>query len=659
MKKGIIPYETTPEIEDKISKIGRTEDIKFSPDNKQFAIAETSSNKIHLFSIEINKDNASFRIIITKYSSITSQNLKYPHGVSFLGNKNLIVCNRNGGVTIFEIPADIYNDTEHSLKPIKKINGEGYIFSDVNSPGSIDVVRIDENFYQTYICNNFWNMISYHEIKIDCSVKVKNKGVLIEKGVKIPEGISTSPNKNWIAISNHVDGNVLIYKNSQNLNRNTQPNAILKGPVCPHGLRFNPNGDKLFVTDASSQYIYYYECIDGNWGESKVTCRPILMIDDATFYMARNAARDGGVKGVDVDNSNAVLLTTHKSEVIGFYNIDNLINEKCNFEDGKIEELSRQRDYSLKRFRKNTFERKWTLSSRIKKTTSNKYKKGIKKVKKIRTKFQIKYFTYKNKFSTNSLIDPSGPIVSLTTYGFRLKKVFIAIESIGNGYQKPSQIILWLNEQQKNSDPPNTLKRLEKRGLEIKYCKDYLCHKKYYPYLESESNFKKAFATADDDVIYPRYWLQELFKSYNTDPSVIYCYRAHKIGLLDKQFLPYNDWQICNDTLPSHENFITGVSGVIYPPEFLNYLKLQGDKFENYCPKNDDIWLTLNAIRSGHKIAQIEASPILFKAVPGTQKESLKKYNMTGGGNQIQLINTFTQQDLEKLNSHLQPEFSH
>ena len=53
MLKSEIPYDTTPEIQNIISKIGRTEDIKFSPDNKRFAITELYEKSIHLFSIKI------------------------------------------------------------------------------------------------------------------------------------------------------------------------------------------------------------------------------------------------------------------------------------------------------------------------------------------------------------------------------------------------------------------------------------------------------------------------------------------------------------------------------------------------------------------------------------------------------------------------------
>jgi len=112
---------------------------------------------------------------------------------------------------------------------------------------------------------------------------------------------------------------------------------------------------------------------------------------------------------------------------------------------------------------------------------------------------------------------------------------------------------------------------------------------------------------------------------------------------------PYNEWRPCEDTQPSHLNFITGVSGVIYPPGYLKYLKQQGGAFTQSCPYDDDIWLGVNALRSGFKVAQVGSQPRLFPTIPGSQKERLYTINVLSGLNQAQLRRTYSDADLMAL----------
>ena len=59
---------------------------------------------------------------------------------------------------------------------------------------------------------------------------------------------------------------------------------------------------------------------------------------------------------------------------------------------------------------------------------------------------------------------------------------------------------------------PKELKELMKRGLEIRFCKDIGPHGKLIYALKE---FPDAIVvTADDDMIYPKDWLEKLFESY-------------------------------------------------------------------------------------------------------------------------------------------------
>ena len=265
---------------------------------------------------------------------------------------------------------------------------------------------------------------------------------------------------------------------------------------------------------------------------------------------------------------------------------------------------------------------------------------------------------WKNLSSKESVLDPHGPVVSMTTYGARTELAYLAIESIARGRLRPSRFILWLEARHELDEPPKSLQRLAARGLEIHPAQKIGPHNKYYPYVENETGFTLPLATADDDTLYPLVWLQQLYAAFRSNPNVIHCHRARRMGLDANGFLPYIDWSKCRTTHPSHLHFVTGVSGAIYPPELQALLKQAGAAFVQCCPTADDIWLTAIALRSGFKVAQVHALPRKYPVVPGTQRHKLFAANVLRGDNQAQLIRTFSQHEIAQLYA-LQKSGSH
>ena len=121
MAASRIAYEAPSEIRDVISGIGRTEDIKLSPDNKQLAVVDYLDNRIFLFSIRIDTAAATPKITIFNYSEISSASLCYPHGVTFLGNDHIVFCNRFANVDVFRIPPMGNESHEYDLESLKSI----------------------------------------------------------------------------------------------------------------------------------------------------------------------------------------------------------------------------------------------------------------------------------------------------------------------------------------------------------------------------------------------------------------------------------------------------------------------------------------------------------------------------------------------------------
>jgi hypothetical protein len=241
-----------------------------------------------------------------------------------------------------------------------------------------------------------------------------------------------------------------------------------------------------------------------------------------------------------------------------------------------------------------------------------------------------------------------GPVVSLTSFGNRIDTVYLAIESIARGYTLPSELILWLDDEVRYHSLPPTLQRLARRGLTIKLSKNYGPHTKYYPYVASQQRFSLPLVTADDDIIYPRHWLQTLTAALQRNPGVIHCYRARVIEFRAGRIAPYREWPLCRSTSPSWRNLLLGVSGVIYPPDFVTALKRAGTAFEQFCPKADDLWLHANALRAGFKVRQLGKESVHFPTIPGSQQSALHFSNIVSG-NDSQVAQTYTAEDLQRI----------
>lgn len=277
-------------------------------------------------------------------------------------------------------------------------------------------------------------------------------------------------------------------------------------------------------------------------------------------------------------------------------------------------------------------------------------------VKRLLRPAMLARLTERNRRCQDSVVAPGGPVVSVTSYGPRVQQVFYTLETIGRGQLKPSRLILWLTHDLIEQGLPESLQRLQARGLEVLGCPDWGPHKKYFPYVMAEQEFQQPLVTADDDHLYPADWLQRLSLAYRQNPAVVHCYRAHQAVFNDDgSFRRYGQWRPCFSTEPSHRHFSTGASGVLFPPPLLQGLRQRGDAFMAVCPRADDIWLNAVAFREGFAVHQLGAWPRLFYETPDTRSHGLLKENGgQGGGNDRQLAQTYTEAE-RRLLQQLQP----
>ncbi len=235
--------------------------------------------------------------------------------------------------------------------------------------------------------------------------------------------------------------------------------------------------------------------------------------------------------------------------------------------------------------------------------------------------------------------------ISLTSYGNKLKRVFITIEAIVNQSTAYSSLTLWLSKQDITEQQlPLSLKRLQARGLRICFVEDNIkSYKKlYYNYLENKNNEQALLVTADDDVIYSHDWLKQLVDKSQQSKGVI-CHRGHRITL-DKDYVvrPYKNWGEKRTDITDEVLLMpTGVSGALYPIASLKGLDEQYDAFIANAPHADDLWFKCLTLKNGYgsflAFEQGTDYPSILEL--NTKRRGLALINVHQGGNDKQMKN--------------------
>ncbi|MDN4475427.1 hypothetical protein QQX09_06120 [Demequina sp. SYSU T00192] len=267
---------------------------------------------------------------------------------------------------------------------------------------------------------------------------------------------------------------------------------------------------------------------------------------------------------------------------------------------------------------------------------------------------QARLLESQNHESSIPVVGDSPVAVSMTTHGARINSVHLALESIAAGDSRPSRLILWLDDPKAFENLPPAIKRLQARGLEVRLTANYGPHTKYWPLVSGEAGMPEhAFvATADDDVVLPRFWLRRLLKHANA--AELTCYRAHVVGFSDAgELLPYNTWRECWTSAPSYANLPTGVSGVLYPPRMQAALRNFGTAFTQLAPKADDVWLHYVSVEAGLPTRQVHGLPLEFPLTPDSQEDGLYLSNVQQSRNDIQIANTYGHTTIRRIKDAL------
>lgn len=238
----------------------------------------------------------------------------------------------------------------------------------------------------------------------------------------------------------------------------------------------------------------------------------------------------------------------------------------------------------------------------------------------------------------------SKVIVSFTSYPKRIETVADCAVTLLRQTLQPDAVVLWLSRMdfpQGDAELPGNLLALSDwGGLEIRWVDEtYGCHDKYYWVMKEFPG--DIVITADDDVLYPPTFVQQLVATHYKYRDSVISYRTHCIRKsADGYFAPYSNWvfeQLDFLDCPRFDLLPTGVGGVLYPPywsddDLFNLKVIQGS-----LKNADDLWLYIYGRMKGSSVVAVPSGPFPLFYIDDTQKDGLFRINLEQGGNDMAL----------------------
>jgi hypothetical protein len=303
---GELAYEAPDEVHDALAAMGRTEDLRFSPDGRRLAFACYGTNRVAVASVDLDAD----RIALTRLVYLESELLRDPHGIDFLDDETIVVGNRDGGVEAFRIDPD--------AERLERIGCAGDSSGLVESPGSVAGRALEAGGHELLACNNWADTITRHPLVAERSAA--SGEVVARRWLYLPDGLALSHDGRLLAVSNHNAHAVFVYE-YPTAGEDAEPIGILRGISYPHGLRFVDDGRRLLVADAGAPYLHAFVS-DGDWRGVRLPAATLQVVDDETFARGRSNPAEGGPKGLDVHGVAGVVAITLEELPLAFFELD-------------------------------------------------------------------------------------------------------------------------------------------------------------------------------------------------------------------------------------------------------------------------------------------------------------------------------------------------
>lgn len=311
-----IEWAATPTAQAAIEALGRTEDVHWSPDGQHLAIAAFARNEVLVLAVD---RAAGLRVAEPRW--IACAQFRSPHGVCWMDDHRLIVASRRGGVAVVEVPQSVPAARCVELQAAAVI-APGRM--QVKTPGSVCSLPLGGGLHELLVCSNYVNRVSSHLVDARAGLSIRSGSVLLAAGLGVPDGVAVSPDRAWIAISNHDHHSVFLYRNTPDLAPDALPDAVLEGFAYPHGLRFTPDGNALLVADAGRPEVHCFRREAAGWGSHRTADRVLRVLDEADFRAGQYNPQEGDPKGIALSPDGAVLAMTCEQRTLDFFAVHDL-----------------------------------------------------------------------------------------------------------------------------------------------------------------------------------------------------------------------------------------------------------------------------------------------------------------------------------------------
>jgi len=312
-----IGFSAPDDIRSAISRLGRTEDVAFSPSNRRLAIAGFGKHRLFVLDVEI-LDGGEPQVEVTGLLEISSTAIAEPHGVVFIDDDVIAVANRAGVAPLFALPPPVPGVRHLSLEPLEI---EGTLrHGEVETPGSLDAHPIGADLYELFVCNNSVDRVTRHVLDIR-SRQMWAGEAFVAVGLKIPDGVAVSRDHRWLAVSSHLTNDVHLFDLTTDPDVTTPAIGKLNNVNFPHGLRFTPDGEHVLVADAGAPFVHVFGRGSDDWRGEREPVATVRVMDDETYLRGRYNPQEGGPKGLDIDRTGSIVALTTDQLPLGLFPI--------------------------------------------------------------------------------------------------------------------------------------------------------------------------------------------------------------------------------------------------------------------------------------------------------------------------------------------------
>jgi Lipoprotein LpqB beta-propeller domain len=300
-----IAFDAPRGVRETLGELGRTEDVRLAPGRRRVAIACYHAERIAVGDVELTRSPEGPSVAVTRLELLSSPLLREPHGVDWRDDETLVVANRGGAVAVLRLAGS-------ELAPVGGEAPPG----GVDAPGSIVVRRLEGNRHEVLVCDNWRSEVARYEL--DANGTLTGGWPLLGRWLDLPDGIASSDDGRWLAVSNHNTHSVLVF-DREAAEQDVDPAAVLRGVDYPHGLRFAANDSRLLVADAGSPRVHVFVAPADGWTGPAYPAATIDVMDEPTFLRGRRNPAEGGPKGIDLDPRTHVLLVTCEERPLAFF----------------------------------------------------------------------------------------------------------------------------------------------------------------------------------------------------------------------------------------------------------------------------------------------------------------------------------------------------